>query len=234
MFTSFVTIAFLLTTVLTLVLFYVVLRKSTLETTRRSAIYIVVGLLFWLVIQAILALKNTYNTNLDSIPPKIFLVGILPTVFFLVAIFLSKGGKRFVDSLPLYSLTFLHSVRIPVEIVLYWLFLEKTIPELMTFQGRNFDIIAGLTAPFVAYFGFVKKIIPTKILLLWNIICLVLLLNIVVNAFLSAPSPMQRFAFEQPNVAILNFPIIWLPTFIVPIVLFSHLVAFRQLLKTNF
>jgi hypothetical protein len=234
MFTSFVTIAFLLTTVLTLVLFYVVLRKSTLETTRRSAIYIVVGLLFWLVIQAILALKNTYNKNLDSIPPKIFLVGILPTFFFLVAIFLSKGGKRFVDSLPLYSLTFLHSVRIPVEIVLYWLFLEKTIPELMTFQGRNFDIIAGLTAPFVAYFGFVKKIIPTKILLLWNIICLVLLLNIVVNAFLSAPSPMQRFAFEQPNVAILNFPIIWLPTFIVPIVLFSHLVAFRQLLKTNF
>lgn len=234
MFTPFVTIAFLLTTALTLVLFYVILSKSTLETTRKNAIYIVVGLLFWLAIQGILASKNVYNTNLNRLPPKIVLFGILPTILSVVTVFSSNAGKRFVDSLPLQYLTFLHSVRIPVEIVLYWLFLEKTVPELMTFQGRNFDIIAGLTAPFVAYFGFVKKVISPKILLLWNIICLILLLNIVVNAFLSAPSPLQRFAFDQPNIAILNFPIIWLPTFIVPIVLFSHLVAFRQLLKTNF
>jgi len=46
---------------------------------------------------------------------------------------------------------------------------------------------------------------------------------------LSAPSPIQKIAFEQPNIAILYFPFCWLPTFIVPIVLFSHLVAVRKL-----
>ena len=64
-----------------------------------------------------------------------------------------------------------------------------------------------------------------------NFICLVLLLNIVINALFSAPSPLQKFAFDQPNIAILNFPFSWLPTFIVPIVLFGHLTSIRQLTK---
>ncbi|HZF66041.1 MAG TPA: hypothetical protein VEZ55_16225, partial [Chitinophagaceae bacterium] len=69
------------------------------------------------------------------------------------------------------------------------------------------------------------------LLLLWNFLCLALLLIIVVNALFSAPSPFQKFAFEQPNIAIFHFPFSWLPTFIVPIVLFSHLTLIRQLMK---
>ena len=56
-------------------------------------------------------------------------------------------------------------------------------------------------------------------------------INIVVNAILSAPFTFQQFAFDQPNVAVLYFPFVWLPCFIVPVVLFSHLVLIRQLLK---
>ena len=63
--------------------------------------------------------------------------------------------------------------------------------------------------------------------------CLGLLANIVVNALLSTPTPIQKFAFDQPNIAILNFPFSWLPTFIVPIVLFGHLASIRQLFKQN-
>lgn len=71
----------------------------------------------------------------------------------------------------------------------------------------------------------------TKALLVWNIICLSLLLNVVVNALLSVPSPVQRFAFEQPNVAIWYFPFVWLPGCVVPLVLLAHVAAIRQLLK---
>jgi hypothetical protein len=45
-------------------------------------------------------------------------------------------------------LTLLHIIRIPVELGLYWLFIYKAIPQLMTFEGRNFDILVGLTVPF--------------------------------------------------------------------------------------
>ena len=109
----------------------------------------------------------------------------------------------------------------------------KPTPEWMTFEGRNFDIIAGITAPFIAYFGLTKNKVNRQVILIWNYICLGLLINIVVNALFSVPSPIQKFAFDQPNIAILNFPFSWLPTFIVPIVLFGHLASIRQLLKHN-
>jgi hypothetical protein len=188
-------------------------------------------LILWLIIQAILTLNNVYNINTDTLPPKILLLGILPTLLTIVLLFATKKGRGIIDSLPLAKLTYLNLVRIPVEIVLYWLFLNQAIPELMTFEGRNFDIIAGITSPIIAYFGVIKKRISRSIILGWNFICLGLLINIVVSALLSAPSPLQKFAFDQPNIAILNFPFSWLPTFIVPIILFGHLVSIRQLLK---
>ena len=101
----------------------------------------------------------------------------------------------------------------------------------MTFEGRNFDIIAGITAPLIAYFGFTIEKLSRQIILVWNFICLGLLINIVATALLSAPSPLQKLAFDQPNIAILNFPFSWLPTFIVPVVLFGHLVSIRQLTR---
>jgi len=161
------------------------------------------------------------------------LIGILPTILTIILLFATSKGRQFIDSLPLKNLTYLNIVRIPIEIILLWLFLNKSIPELMTFEGRNFDIIAGITAPIIAYFGIKKNKLNRQTILIWNFICLGLLINIVVNALFSAPSPIQKFAFDQPNIAILNFPFSWLPTFIVPIVLFGHLTSIRQLLKNK-
>ena len=121
--------------------------------------------------------------------------------------------------------------KIPGELVLFWLFIHKGVPQLMTFEGRNFDIIAGITAPTIAYFGFKKKMIGRKIIWLWNFTSLAILINIVVHSLLSAPTPFQKLAFDQPNVAILFFPFSWLPTFIVPIVFLGHLISIRQLIK---
>ena len=131
------------------------------------------------------------------------------------------------------TLTLLHVVRVPVELCLYWLFLNKSIPQLMTFEGRNFDILAGLAGPIIFYFGYVKNKLGKTVLLLWNFVCLGLLLNIVVNAILSAPSNFQQFAFEQPNMAILYFPFVWLPSCVVPLVLLAHLVCIQKLFLQN-
>ncbi len=190
-----------------------------------------IGLTIWLIIQAVLTLKNIYNSDTNTFPPKIILTGILPTILTIILLFSTSKGRQFIDSLPLKNLTYLNIVRIPVEIILFWLFLNKTIPELMTFEGQNFDILAGISAPIIAYFGLTKTKLNRKTILIWNFICLGLLVNIVVNALFSAPSPIQKFAFDQPNIAILNFPFSWLPTFIVPIVLFGHLTSIRQLMK---
>lgn len=227
----YIPLTFGLTTLTTLFLFSWIIKTAKSTTIRQNSTKIIVGLILWLIIQAVLTLKNIYSSNTNSLPPKILLFGILPPLLIVIALFSMKKGRQFIDSLSLTNITYLNIIRIPVEIVLFWLFLNKAIPELMTFEGRNFDIIAGITAPIIAYFGLVKGKINRQTILIWNFICLGLLVNIVVNAFFSAPSPIQKFAFEQPNIAILNFPFSWLPTFIVPIVLFGHLVSIRQLLK---
>jgi hypothetical protein len=228
---SFIAIVFALTTFVTLFLFYGVVKNANSEITQKLANPIFFGMSVWLAIQAFLTFKNVYNTDLNALPPKIVLFGIAPTIIVMVLLFTTAKGKQFVDSLPLKNITYLNIVRIPVELVLLWLFLNKVVPQLMTFEGRNFDILAGVSAPIVAYFVFTKEKLSPKILLVWNIFCLGLLINIVFLALFSAPIPLQKFAFEQPNIAIVYFPFSWLPTFVVPIVLFGHLASIRQLLK---
>ncbi|PAM95172.1 hypothetical protein B4N84_07800 [Flavobacterium sp. IR1] len=230
---TYISLAFGMTTIATLLFFIWTIRNSNSEITQKKAAPIFVGLTIWLIIQSVLTLKNIYNSNTETFPPKIILTGILPPIFTIILLFATSKGRQFIDSLPLKNLTYLNIVRIPVEIILFWLFLNKAIPELMTFEGRNFDIIAGITAPIIAYFGLTQLKINRNTILIWNFVCLGLLVNIVVNALFSAPSSIQKFAFDQPNIAILNFPFSWLPTFIVPMVLFGHLTAIRQLLKQN-
>ena len=103
----------------------------------------------------------------------------------------------------------------------------------MTFEGRNLDILSGITAPVVYYFGFVKKRMNNTSIILWNLICLGLLFNIVITAILSAPTPFQKLAFDQPNIGVFYFPFIWLPGIIVPLVLLAHLAVIRHLMKAK-
>jgi len=185
----------------------------------------------WLALTGLLA-HTGYYTVTDTTPPR-FLLLVAPPILFIVLLFLTRRGRSFVDGLNLRVLTLLHTVRVIVEVVLLLLFIYKKVPGILTFEGRNFDIISGITAPVIFYLGFVKKTISLRIILVWNFVCLALLFNVVGNAVLSAPLPFQQFAFDQPNIAILYFPFVWLPAFIVPAVLFAHLTAIRQLIKRS-
>lgn len=216
----YVNVLFILTTALTGWFFL----KANPRTSALS-----IAMVVWLAIQAVLAETGFYEQT-DSLPPRI-LVAIGPPLLIILGCLFTNTGRRYMDQLNAGVLTWLHTVRIVVEIVLFLLLKERLVPELMTFEGRNLDILSGISAPLIAYFGYQRKQIPTTVLVTWNILCLLLLLNVVFYGVLSAPYPFQRFSIDQPNVAILYFPFIWLPSFIVPIVFFSHLTCLRQLLK---
>jgi hypothetical protein len=154
----------------------------------------------------------------------------MPPMLLIVLLFFTKRGKQFIDGLDIKILTLLHVIRVPVEITLFWLFSHKAVPVEMTFEGRNFDILCGITAPFVYYFGYVKGVLNKTTIIAWNIACVLLLANTVVTAVLSAPSPFQRFGFDQPNIALFHFPFVWLPSCLVPIVFLANLAAIRKLI----
>ncbi len=219
---AYIGIAFILTTFLTVFLFW--------KAAHYHRVTIVV-ILAWLFVQAIVSLQHFYTIT-DTRPPR-FLLLAAPPVVLIILLLLSGPGRRYLDNLNASTLTILHIIRIAVELVLWALFVHKAVPQLMTFEGRNFDIVAGLSAPLIWYLAYRLKKLSKTALLWWNIACIVLLLNIVINAVLSAPGPLQQFAFDQPNRAILYFPFVWLPCCVVPLVLLSHLAVIRQLVKKH-
>jgi hypothetical protein len=91
----------------------------------------------------------------------------------------------------------------------------------MTFEGRNFDILTGLSAPFIYYFGFIRKTMATRWIIIWNWAGLGLILVVVSIAVSSLLS--------HSPLAVQQFPWSLLPGFLVPIVFFAHLGSLRQL-----
>lgn len=217
---GYIAVIFILTSLVTVFFFYKASHGS------KAVVMIIAG---WLLLQSIVSFSGFYSVT-NTIPPR-FMMLVLPPLLLIIFMFATERGRGFVDALDQRWLLLLHTIRIPVEIVLFLLFVNKTIPQIMTFEGKNWDIISGISAPLVYWLCFVKRTAGKNVLLFWNIACLLLLINIVVIAILSAPFVFQRLAFDQPNIALLYFPYTWLPCCVVPLVLFSHLAAIRQLLR---
>ncbi len=184
---------------------------------------------FWMMFQAGLGLGGFYRV-FEVFPPRIVLFGVLPANLLLLSTLLI-ARENFVHKLPLTALTVIHIVRIPVEIVLHQLYQEGSVPRAMTFEGHNFDIIFGISAIVVYFLTFRGERHNAKLLIAWNIVGLIFLAIIVTTAVLAFPSPMQKIAFEQPNIAVTMFPFVWLPTVIVPLVFFSHLASLVKLVS---
>lgn len=128
----------------------------------------------------------------------------------------------------------IHVLRIPLELVLYQLYLQGKIPISMTYKGINFDILMGISALILLlYRWFSKQKINPKLFFAWNITGIVFLLFIVALAILSSPLPIQQFAFDQPNIAVLIFPYCLLPGCVVPIVLMAHIALLKQQRKRD-
>ena len=215
---TYLEVLFGLTAIVSVLWFY--------ASTRSGAFLIII--ISWTILQALLSVSGVYGDS-GAVPPRIMLFGGFPALLTILAMFLTVKGRAFIDNINLKPLTYFHAIRIPVEIGLALLFHQGFVSEYMTFEGTNFDMFSGLTAPLVAYVAYRSGTVNKKLLLGWNMVCLLLLLNVVITSVFAMPSPFQILSMDQPNIAILYFPFSLLPTVIVPLVLFAHLVAFRQL-----
>jgi hypothetical protein len=122
----------------------------------------------------------------------------------------------------------LQSFRFFVELLLWALFVGNALPVQMTFEGLNLDILSGITGPIVGWLIVKNKISKTGVVI-WNIICLGLLINIVSIAMLSTPTPIRVFMNEPANTVVAMFPISWLPGFLVPLAYTLSFLSLRQM-----
>jgi len=218
----FISIFFGVIVVITITWFYI-------SSGSRTYLLLAMG---WTILQSILGLSGFFRDT-TALPPRILLFGVVPPLLLIAFTFLSKKGKAFIDTINLKTLTYFHVIRVPVEIVLALLFSHGVVSKYITFEGTNFDLFSGVTAPIVAFLAFRTANTNKGLLLGWNILCLLLLLNVVVTAILSMPTPFQKLDLDHPNIALLYFPFNLLPTIVVPTVLFGHLVAIKRLTRVR-
>ncbi len=167
-----------------------------------------------------------------SLPPRIPMFLVLPFLLFLIYFLTNSKFKPLIDAVPLHWPVYFQSFRLGVELLIYYAFIKDIFPRIVTFEGYNFDILAGLTAPIIGYFVS-KKINGSKtILVIWNIIGLLLLLNVVIifNTCIYLPklwdssTPMIKPAYGM-------LPLALLAGIFMPAAVFMHLLSLSTVLR---
>ena len=190
--------------------------------------YTLIGIGCWLSILGALAFLGFFQ-NFEVLPPRFFIAFGPPVVLTLVLLF-SKSFYKILLNIPPSWLVYVQSFRIPMEIFLWLGFIAGFVPPQMTFEWLNFDIIVGITALMGGYTFFGRGRYRRFEAIIWNIFGIILLFNILLIAFLSAPFPFRVFMNEPANTMVAYFPFIWIPGFIVPFALAMHLFSLKQLL----
>ncbi len=184
-------------------------------------------ILIWFVFLSIWSASGAMG-NFENFPFNFAPILIVPLVTILMLVIFSKGLAQILAQIPPERIIVLQNFRVFVELLLWGLFVGNVIPEQMSFEGRNFDILAGLTAPFVSW-ALQRQKISKTIAIVWNFACLGLLINIVTIAFLSTPSPIRVFMEGPSSEAVATFPICFLPGFLVPLAYTLHFFSLKQL-----
>lgn len=195
----------------------------------KSARVFTLGLAVWLLVTAGVAHAGLLS-DFSSRPPKLFLVPFAGVALALV-VGLGSLGRRAIERLPLWWIVLLQGFRFPLELVMHRAYEEGVMPVQMSFSGRNFDIVTGITA-FVVAFLLYRGALPRWALQLWNVMGFGLLLNVVIIAILSLPTPFRAFPNDPPNVWVTRAPFVWLPAVLVMTALLGHVLIFRAGLQS--
>lgn len=211
--------------------FRLVLPKTTLtaEQQKKFTRNFLIAFLGWLVFMYAWSRFGTFS-NFDLFPINAAPVILIPLIIILFFSF-SKTVKEILLHIQQENIIKLQVFRFYVEVLLWALFSEALLPVQMTFEGRNFDVVTGVTAVLlttrIAGLMLLNKL-PKVFIILWNLLGLGLLINIVVIAILSMPTPLRYFINDPANTIVTEFPISLLPAFLVPLAYMLHILSLRK------
>jgi len=204
------------------------MRNTALDSSKKKRYIgqLIISLVVWIVFVSVWSASGRMS-DFSIFPFNLMPVILIPVI--VATLFISsKNFGEILRHIPPENLIRLQSFRFFVEVLLWMLFIADLLPEQMTFEGRNWDILTGFTAPIIAVLAMKGKISRTGIVI-WNVIGLGLLLNIVIVAILSTPSPWRVFMNEPANYIVTYFPISWLPGALVPLAYYLHFMSIRQI-----
>jgi hypothetical protein len=223
----------LLTLVCVLVVFIGLIRttKATSwpeDTRKRFLKRSIVTVVLWIVLIGVLSGLGFFRVT-DSLPPRPVLI-LLFSIASAILISRSRAFSEILSVTPLSWPIYIQSFRVFVELILWQGYCSGLLPVQMTFEGNNFDILSGLLALPAGWIIDRNPSLARGIGISYNVVGMLLLINILAIAVLSMPTSLRYFENEPANVIVGEFPFIYIPAVFVVLAIFMHVFSLRQLL----
>lgn len=187
-------------------------------------------LIGWLGIAFALGVSGVYRGASDQIPTIQY--GILvPILIGSMFIMRSSSVARVIEAVPQKWLIGIQVYR-ALGMIFLILYGAGKMPGLFAWPAGIGDVLVGGLAPVVAI-AYARG--PEKngdLVWVWNILGLIDLSVAVASGMVTAPSPIQQFAFELPNELISVFPLVLIPIYVVPLSVLLHLASLTKLRRT--
>jgi type IV secretory pathway VirB6-like protein len=105
--------------------------------------------------------------------------------------------------------------------------------KVATFEGHNFDVFSGISAPLIAYLCFTRRLLPKWVALLWNFAGLLVLAATVFVIVTSVYTPGIWHLPENAtgSSGLGKFPYTFLGGILMPMAVFMHVLSIKRLLR---
>jgi hypothetical protein len=193
----------------------------------RAAGISAVILIGWFGAAIALGSLGVYRGGSDRVPTIQY--GLLaPILIGALLILRSSTVARVLDAVPQHWLIGVQSYR-ALGIIFLILYGAGKLPGLFAWPAGLGDVLVGVLAPVVALAYARGPRENGDLVLAWNIFGIIDLIVAVTIGFTTSPSSLQLFAFDLPNELISAFPLVLIPTYLVPVSVLLHLASLVKL-----
>jgi hypothetical protein len=207
-------------------------RANWSERERRLAVGTTSAVLVgWFAAAVALASLGVYRANAHQLPAIQFGI-LIPILVGSIVIWRSTAFSRLLEAVPQRWIVAIQAYRLEGATFLI-LYAAGQLPGLFALPAGIGDMTTGLLALVIGLNASRRQQIPSRNILLWNLFGIADLIVAVTTGFLTSPSPLQQFAFDHPNELISQFPLILIPTFLVPLAVLLHIVSLTKLGHAN-
>jgi hypothetical protein len=200
---------------------------------RRPSILLIGGAVVvgWVTLAILLARHGFWETHTDdplTAPPRIAFGIVVPTVLGSLLV-RNTTVRGWIGRIPLHVLVGVQFYRV-VGVLFLIAYAQDDMPAEFALPAGIGDILVGLTAVVVAVLLLKQGEQRARFTVLaWCALGILDLVVAVIAGFLSAPSPIQQLALDDPNAAIVSYPFVVIPTFAVPLSIILHLYVISRL-----
>lgn len=198
--------------------------ESHRRQTVRATASVLVG---WFVLAVVLALLGVYRGAPGRIPTIQFGIAV-PILFGCLMIWRWPAVSRLIDAVPRQWVIAIQFYRVE-GVTFLALFAAHLLPGLFALPAGAGDVVVGILAAAIGIGATGGRQLLPRTVLRWNLLGIADLIVAITTGFLTAPSAFQMFGFDRPNELISMFPLVLIPTFLVPLSILLHIVSLIQL-----